>query len=69
MEAILDDIRKLEEKIEKHHMKLRKTRDLRSIKIETPINENLQVNEDAEYKTPSSYLQTVESELKRRFKR
>jgi len=45
------------------------TRDLRPIKIETPINENLQVNEDAEYKTPSSYLQTVESELRRRFKR
>lgn len=45
------------------------TRDLRPIKIEAPINENLNVNEDIEYKTPSSYIQTVESELKRRFKR
>jgi hypothetical protein len=33
MEAILEEIRKLEGKIEKHYIKLRKTRDLRAIAI------------------------------------
>jgi len=33
MEAILEEIRKLEGKIEKHYIKLRKTRDLRAIAV------------------------------------
>jgi len=48
------------------------TRDLRSVKVDAPLNEGVStvvVNETADYKTPSNYMETVESELRRRFKR
>jgi methyl-accepting chemotaxis protein len=45
------------------------TRDLRISKIEAPINESLEIMDSPEYKTPSSYLETVEAELRRRFKK
>jgi hypothetical protein len=45
------------------------TRDLRPSKIEAPINESLEIVDSPEYKTPTSYLETVEAELRRRFKK
>jgi hypothetical protein len=46
------------------------TRDLRPSKVEAPLNENVApITESSKYETPTSYMQTVEAELKRRFKR
>jgi hypothetical protein len=45
------------------------TRDLRPSKIEAPINESLESTESSVYKTPESYMDAVQSELRRRFKR
>ena len=46
------------------------TRDLRDVKVE--LNESTEpivINESAKYESPAGYMETVESELKRRFKR
>ena len=48
------------------------TRDLRSVKLDTPLNEGATpaiVNETAEYQTPANYMETVQAELRRRFNR
>lgn len=48
------------------------TRDLRSVKVDAPLNEGSTpaiVNETAEYKTPANYMDTVQAELRRRFNR
>jgi hypothetical protein len=45
------------------------TRDLRPSKIDAPINESLEINESSIYKTPESYMDAVQSELRRRFKK
>lgn len=47
------------------------TRDLRPSKIDAPLNENstAPIVESAKYETPTSYMETVQAELKRRFKR
>jgi len=48
------------------------TRDLRSVKVDAPLNEGATpaiVNESAEYKTPTNYMDTVQAELRRRFNR
>jgi hypothetical protein len=46
------------------------TRDLRPSKIETPLTETEEViTESVKYETPSSYMETVQEELRRRFKR
>lgn len=48
------------------------TRDLRSVKVDAPLNEGAApaiVNETAEYKTPANYMDTVQAELRRRFNR
>jgi hypothetical protein len=46
------------------------TRDLRDVKVE--LNESTEpivINESAKYESPAGYMETVEAELKRRFKR
>jgi hypothetical protein len=46
------------------------TRDLREVKVE--LNESTEpivINESAKYESPAGYMETVEAELKRRFKR
>jgi hypothetical protein len=46
------------------------TRDLRDIKVE--LNESTEpivINESAKYESPANYMETVEAELRRRFKR
>ena len=48
------------------------TRDLRPAKVEAPINESVdapKVDENPKYETPKTYMETVEAELRRRFKR
>lgn len=46
------------------------TRDLRSSKLNAPLNESqFPINESAKYETSASYMETVQAELKRRFKR
>jgi hypothetical protein len=47
------------------------TRDLRTVKVETPLTESNEtvIEESPKYVTPSTYMQTVEDELRRRFKR
>jgi hypothetical protein len=46
------------------------SRDLRPSKVEAPLNENVApITESSKYETPASYMETVEAELKRRFKR
>jgi len=47
------------------------TRDLRPSKIDAPLNENsaAPITDSPKYETPNSYMETVQAELKRRFKR
>jgi hypothetical protein len=48
------------------------TRDLRSVKVDAPLNEGATpaiINETAEYQTPANYMETVQAELRRRFNR
>ena len=47
------------------------TRDLRPSKIDAPLNENstAPITDSPKYETPTNYMETVQAELKRRFKR
>jgi len=47
------------------------SRDLRPTKVDAPLNENstAPITDSPKYETPTAYMETVQAELKRRFKR